>query len=130
MKKLPQRNPPIESHETLVVHEAEQPLVPDPSRPIPAVYLKSPTNYPLIYRKRVERVEGKARLGDLVAIYHQDLLLGYGLYNPRSEIVVRVVRRGQQLPDDLFWDELLGRAVELRRGLLHLDKVTDAYRLI
>lgn len=108
----------------------DQPLSPDPTRPLPAVFLKSATNYPLIYRKRIERVEGKARPGDWVALYYDEQLLAYGLYNPRSEIVVRVLRRGQDLPDDTFWRGLLARSVSLRRELLHLDDVTDAYRLI
>ena len=130
MKKLAQRNTTTETQPLPVQSGAEQPLSPDPTRPIPAVFLKSATNYPLLYRKRIERIEGKARPGDLVAIYHEDQLLGYGLYNPRSEIVVRVVRRGRQLPDDLFWDGLLARSANLRRSLLQLDEVTDAYRLI
>jgi 23S rRNA (cytosine1962-C5)-methyltransferase len=97
---------------------------------MPAVFLKSATNYPLIYRKRVARVDGKARPGDWVAIYHEDQLLGYGLYNPRSEIVVRIVRRGSELPDEAFWQARLKQAVSLRRDLLRLDDVTDAYRVI
>jgi 23S rRNA (cytosine1962-C5)-methyltransferase len=43
---------------------------------------------------------------------------------------VRVVKRGVELPDDAFWDGLIGRAVELRRDLLRLDTVADAYRLV
>jgi 23S rRNA (cytosine1962-C5)-methyltransferase len=97
---------------------------------MPAVFLKSVTYYPLIYRKRVARVEGKARPGDWVAVYHDEQLLGYGIYNPRSEIVVRILRRGMELPDDTYWNDLLRGAVSLRRDLLRLDEVTDAYRVV
>jgi 23S rRNA (cytosine1962-C5)-methyltransferase len=111
-------------------------LIPDASRPIPAVFLRAPTYYPLIYRKRVKRVDDQARPGDLVAVYCQSesdepaALIGYGLYNPRSEIVVRLVRCGRQLPDGNFWDTTLARAVQLRREVLRLDEVTNAYRVL
>ena len=80
-----------------------RPLVPDPTQPIPAVFLRSPTRYPLVYRKRVRRVDDQARPGDLVAVYSEPEgeraeLIGYGLYNPRSEIVVRLVRTSPELP--------------------------------
>lgn len=112
------------------MNSSTQPLFPDPAQPIPAVYLKSPTNYPLIYRKRIASSDGRARPGDWVAVYHEDHLLGYGLFNPRSEIVVRMVRRGRELPDEAYWRRILERAVALRRDLLRLDQQTDAYRLI
>lgn len=106
-------------------------LAPDPSAPIPAVWIKSPTTYPLLFKKRLAKVDPQARPGDCVAIYGPgDDLLGYGLYNPQSEITVRVLRWGPELPDDAFFDERLGAAVSLRRDLLRLDETTDAYRLI
>ena len=107
----------------------QQPLAHDPAAPIGAVYLKTPTRSPVIYRKRIDGVE-HAKPGDLVAVYAGDELLGYGLYNPRSEIGVRMVRHGQELPDDAFWDAKLRAAVGLRRELLRLDDSTNAYRLI
>jgi 23S rRNA (cytosine1962-C5)-methyltransferase len=113
-----------------MTNSQSQPLSPDPARPMPAVFLKSPTAYPLIFRKRIESTDKRARPGDWVAIYHEDNLLGYGLFNPRSEIVVRTIRRGTDLPDETFWRSVLGRAVALRRDLLRLDDVTDAYRVI
>lgn len=115
---------------------APRPLEPDAARPIPAVFLRAPTHYPLIYRKRVRRVDDQARPGDLVAVYSDSVsggspdLIGYGYYNPRSEIVVRLVRWGPQLPDAAFWDGTLARAVHLRRDLLRLDEVTTAYRVV
>jgi len=110
---------------------AARPLAPDPTAPIPAVWLKAPTTYPLLYKKRIGRVDPKARPGDCVAIYGPgDELLGYGLYNPRSEITVRVLRWGQELPDEAFFESRLAAAVALRRDLLKLDATTDAYRVI
>jgi 23S rRNA (cytosine1962-C5)-methyltransferase len=114
---------------------APRPLVPDPTQPIPAVFLRSPTRYPLVYRKRVRRVDDQARPGDLVAVYSEPdgeraELIGYGLYNPRSEIVVRLVRFSPELPDSKFWDDALARALRLRREVLRLDDVTSAYRVL
>ncbi|MHB8972991.1 MAG: class I SAM-dependent rRNA methyltransferase [Pirellulaceae bacterium] len=88
-----------------------------------------------MYRKRVRRVDDQARPGDLVAVYSQAEgepaeLIGYGLYNPRSEIVVRIVRFAAELPDGQFWDAALARALCLRRDVLRLDEVTDAYRVL
>jgi 23S rRNA (cytosine1962-C5)-methyltransferase len=110
---------------------APQPLCPDPSQPLPAVYLKSPTPHQTIFQKRIDRVDRSARAGDWVAVYHgRDELLGYGLFNARSEIAVRMLRWGRQLPDEAFWNGLLDQAIALRRDVLKLDEVTDAYRVV
>jgi len=105
-------------------------LVPDPAAPIGAAFVRSPSWHPFLYRKRIDRVE-KAQPGDLVAVYGPNgRVLGYGLYNPRSEIAVRMVFYGESLPDDAAWQAKLNEAVMLRRDMLRLDEVTDAYRLI
>lgn len=108
-----------------------KPLCPEGAQALPAVFLKSPTGHPIIYRKRVDKVDSSVRPGDLVAVYHgENEILGYGLYNPKSGIAVRMVRWGAALPDDAFWQTQLEQAVALRRQLLRLDEVTDAYRLV
>lgn len=109
----------------------QRPLSPDPSRPVPAVFAKSVGLHPLLYRKRIARVDASAKAGDMVAVYdEEERLAGYGLYNPRSEIAVRMLRLGAELPDDAFWQDLLEKAVRLRRDVLKLDAVTDSYRVI
>jgi 23S rRNA (cytosine1962-C5)-methyltransferase len=113
-------------------------LWPDPAAPIAEAVLKSAVRHPLIYRKRVAEISRDARAGDWVVVYAPDAeapgaenrLIGYGLYNPRSEIAVRMIRWGEQLPDEPFWRRLLGSAVELRRDLLQLDRHTNAYRVL
>jgi 23S rRNA (cytosine1962-C5)-methyltransferase len=105
-------------------------LAPDPAAPIPAVRLKADRAAVRVFRKRLERVEG-ARHGDLVAVYDpQDQLLGYGLYNGRSEIAVRMLFYSAELPSDADWDALLERAAGLRHATLRIPEETDAYRLI
>lgn len=110
---------------------APRSLAADPSKPLPAVFLRTPTWHPIIYRKRVAKVDASAKAGDLVAVYTgEQELLGYGIYNSRSEIAVRMVRLGRELPDDAFWQERLEQALRLRRETLRLDDATDAYRVL
>jgi 23S rRNA (cytosine1962-C5)-methyltransferase len=87
---------------------------------------------PLIFRKRLLGPPDPPALpGDLVALIDpQHEPLGFGFFNPKSEVAVRVLRAGKIPPDDAFWDDLLKRAVRLRRETLKLDEVTNTYRLI
>jgi 23S rRNA (cytosine1962-C5)-methyltransferase len=84
-----------------------------------------------VFRKRVQSVERRAQFGDWLAVHEPDgRLIGFGVFNPRSEIGIRIVRLGEQPPDEPFWDGLIDRAIELRRDVLALDQQTSAYRLI
>ncbi len=102
----------------------------DPAH-VPQVHLRSVKRHPLLFRKMVGRVDAAARAGDVVAVFTpQGELFGYGLYNPRAEIAVRMLQFGDAPPGEEFWQAKLETAVALRRELLQLDTVTDAYRLI
>ncbi len=64
-------------------------LAPDPAAPIPAVVLKHRISQTAVFRKQIDSVDG-ARAGDLVAVYSKTKqLIGYGLYNSRSEMALR-----------------------------------------
>ncbi len=105
-------------------------LAPNPRESIPAVYLKSRFSGVNIFRKQVGRVD-RAQPGDLVAVYgDRNRLLGYGLYNSRSELVLRMLWRTQDVPTLDSWQQLLDAAVHLRRSILRLDEQSDAYRVI
>lgn len=105
-------------------------LAPDPGAPIPCVFLKGYTQHPLIFRKRIAKVE-TARPGDLVAVYSDsEQLIGYGVYNPRSEISVRLLWNGPELPTEEAWDKKLQSAVSLRRDILKLDAQSTAWRVV
>jgi 23S rRNA (cytosine1962-C5)-methyltransferase len=117
------------------------PAAPSPSKPrslslpskseIPTVIAKTVGLHPLLYRKRIERVDRSARAGDLVAVRDVDgKFAGYGLYNPRAEIALRMLRLGDRPPDESFWQEQLAAAVQLRKEVLKLDEVTNCYRVI
>lgn len=113
---------------------AQRSLEADDARTLPVVRLRSGRREnlrgPIVYRKRVASA-GEARPGDLVVVYDADeQILGYGYYNPRSEIAVRMFRFGETPPDAAFRNERLSAAIDLRRGLLSLDGDTSAYRLI
>ncbi|MCA9186122.1 MAG: class I SAM-dependent rRNA methyltransferase [Pirellulaceae bacterium] len=140
-RRVPRGAPPTAASGAGRSHpsRARQPLIPEPSRSLPAVFLRANVRHPLVYRKRVRTADPGARPGDLVAVYadveqqdgtSQTMLVGYGLYNPRSEIAVRMVRYGEALPDEAYWNEMLRQAVRLRRDQLRLDEVTDAYRVV
>lgn len=98
--------------------------------------LQRPTTHPSVFRKRIHRLVGHPRVGDWVQVCHlenenqQPECFGYGLYNPKSEVALRLVRWSDELPDDAYWDGLIDRAVELRTGTLGLDLVTNSYRVI
>jgi 23S rRNA (cytosine1962-C5)-methyltransferase len=95
------------------------------------VQVKSLGLHPLIYRKRIERADRDIQPGDLVEVRDADnKLAGYGLYNPKAELALRVLSGADELPDEAFWRRKLTDAVKLRREVLRLDEVTDAYRLI
>ncbi len=124
-----------------------RPLSPESATEMPAVYVKWAMLHPNIFRKRLERIEGRPKAGDWVAVYCLDSpprshaesdevpvagprLFAYGIFNDRSEIAVRLYRWWGELPNEDFWDGLVDRAVELRRDCLRLDEVTDSYRLV
>ncbi|MFY9253606.1 MAG: class I SAM-dependent rRNA methyltransferase [Fuerstiella sp.] len=105
-------------------------LAPDPSQPIPVVVVKSRISQAAVFRKQIDSVDG-AKPGDLVAVYSKSReLLGYGLYNSRSEMGLRMLWRHDQLPTEESWDERLQTAASLRQNILKLDQHTDTYRLV
>jgi 23S rRNA (cytosine1962-C5)-methyltransferase len=102
-----------------------------PDSRLPTVILKSAGLHPLVYRKRIARVDRNAGIGDLVEVCDQDgQRAGYGLFNPKSELALRMLSRGDELPDESWWRKRLEDAVALRREVLKLDEASSAYRLI
>lgn len=74
-----------------------------------------------------------ASAGEIVAVYDKnDRPYGVGLYNPRSQISLRIFTR--ENPDNfdlgVFLKRQVARAVDFRRSVLKLDKVTNACRLV
>ncbi|MCA9131789.1 MAG: class I SAM-dependent rRNA methyltransferase [Planctomycetales bacterium] len=124
--------PPSSGHAS----PATLPLWPEPSASLAAITLAKPTTHPTVFRKRIRHIDGHPQCGDWVSLYHeasetgQPELFAYGLFNPKSEIAVRIVRWSPEVPDEPFWEDLLDRAIALRTETLGLDRTTTAYRLI
>jgi len=106
----------------------QRPLAPDAR--LPSVWLKSAGLHPLIYRKRIARVDRAAGAGDLVAVHDEQEHVGYGLFNPKAELSLRMLSWGNELVDENWWRARLADAVKLRREMLKLDEASDSYRLI
>jgi 23S rRNA (cytosine1962-C5)-methyltransferase len=103
----------------------------EPDDPLPVIVVKAPSPHPWIYRKRLGSIASGARHGDLVELQLTDgSHFGHGLFNPRAELAVRLLTRGDEFPTGRWWAERVQRAVDVRRGLLELDRETTAYRVI
>jgi 23S rRNA (cytosine1962-C5)-methyltransferase len=117
-------------------------LVPNPSAPIARVFMPRPSRHPNVFKKRIDRTEGNPQPGDWVAVYATDVdptpgnpsgqpqLFAYGIYNPRSEVAVRLYFWQDRLPTMDDWIGLLQDAIKLRHQTLQIPKSTNAYRLI
>jgi 23S rRNA (cytosine1962-C5)-methyltransferase len=87
--------------------------------------------HPWVYANAVERVEGEAAPGATVSLVdHDGRFIGRGLYNPRSQIPVRLLTREDEPIDPAFFRKRVGSARALRARLGLPSEVTTAYRLI
>lgn len=87
--------------------------------------------HPWVYANAIERVEGTAEAGDIVALCDQDgRLIGRGMWNPRSQIPLRLLTRSDEPIDAAFFRRRIGAARALRRRLGLPGPTTTAYRLI
>ena len=99
----------------------------------PTVAVRSAGHHPFVYKKMVIGPVGpvRPRDGDLVRVVDRDgLPIGFGLWNARSQINLRILAQGVDVPDAEFWEGRIDRAIALRRDLLKLDESTNAYRVV
>jgi 23S rRNA (cytosine1962-C5)-methyltransferase len=95
--------------------------------------VRSAGQHPFIFKKMVIGPVGAVRPsdGDLIRVVDRDHLpLGFGLWNSRSQIGVRLLASGTTPPGSAFWAGRVERAVALRRDVLGLDGETNAYRVV
>jgi 23S rRNA (cytosine1962-C5)-methyltransferase len=87
--------------------------------------------HPWIFSGAIARVEGQPAPGDLVEVADaRGAWLARGYFNPRSQIVVRLLTWERDEPvDAAFWRRRLA-AAGARRAALAADPSTDAYRLV
>jgi 23S rRNA (cytosine1962-C5)-methyltransferase len=101
---------------------------------LPQVKLKivRRSSHPWIFQKMVEKPTDRIPGGTIVDIVDRDnQWAGRGFFNWHSRIALRVLTAKQDEAIDAdFFTRKLTRAIELRRNLLKLDDVTNAYRLV
>ena len=106
----------------------------DPTGAVPTVAIRGPGLHPFVYKKMIAGPVGtpRARDGDLVRVVDREgLPLGFGLWNSRSQIALRLL--APPAPEPLgreFWEGRIDRAVALRRDILKIDDESDAYRVL
>ncbi|GAB4407732.1 MAG: class I SAM-dependent rRNA methyltransferase [Microscillaceae bacterium] len=87
--------------------------------------------HPWIFSGAVARLP-QAENGDIVAVCQADgRFLGYGFFDPESQIVVRLFAFGKEpfALGEAFWQEKIARAFQLRQSLRRPNH-TNAYRLL
>lgn len=98
-----------------------------------AVTIRTSGRHPIIFRKMVDAPRGAIRPndGDIVTARDREgLFVGHGIWNRHSEVALRLLSRETEPPGTAFWQSRLGRALALRRDVLGLDQVTNAYRVV
>ena len=90
------------------------------------------SSHPWIFQKMVDKPAVKPASGSIVDILDSTgAWVGRGIYNGHSRIALRVLTASaDEAIDADFFARKLQRAIELRRDLLQLDAVTNAYRLV
>lgn len=87
--------------------------------------------HPWAYGHAVERLEGAAEPGDVVSVVdHDGRLIGRGLWNPRSQIPVRLLTRRDEPVDAGFFRARVADAKAARARLGLPSEATTAYRLV
>jgi 23S rRNA (cytosine1962-C5)-methyltransferase len=101
---------------------------------LPVIQLKTErrSTHPWIFQKMVEKPAVKPKPGSVVEIVDREgNFAGRGFYNGHSRISLRVLTADPaEHIDEGFFARRIAEAVSLRRDVLKLDAVTDAYRLI
>jgi 23S rRNA (cytosine1962-C5)-methyltransferase len=103
-----------------------------PSLPAVRLKIERRSSHPWVFQKMVEKPTTKIPNGSIVDVLDRDgKWVGRGLYNAHSRITLRILTSDANEAIDADWfARKIGRAVELRRDLLKLDDVTNAYRVV
>ncbi len=106
----------------------------EPAGALPVIHLKTErrSTHPWIFQKMVEKPAVRPKPGSVVEIIDREgNFAGRGFYNGHSRIALRVLTADPaESIDEAFFARKIGDAVALRRDVLRLDAVTDAYRLV
>ncbi|KAF1703035.1 class I SAM-dependent rRNA methyltransferase [Pseudoxanthomonas suwonensis] len=102
--------------------------------PYPTVQLKNAwrSSHPWIFQKIVQKPATRLRPGEIVDAFDIDgQFIGRGFYNGHSRIALRILETNPDIAMDAAWFERrIGDAVALRRQVLKLDEVSNAWRVV
>ncbi|MGO3128102.1 MAG: class I SAM-dependent rRNA methyltransferase [Luteimonas sp.] len=100
----------------------------------PVVRLKNAwrSSHPWIFQRLVEKPAQRPKPGSIVDVLGvEGEWIGRGFYNGHSRIAVRILETHPDVPVDAGWfSRKIAEAVSLRREVLKLDDVSDAWRVV
>jgi 23S rRNA (cytosine1962-C5)-methyltransferase len=100
----------------------------------PVVRLKNAWNstHPWIFQRLVEKPAQRPRSGQIVDVLGVDgAWIGRGFFNGHSRIALRMLENDPDVAVDAAWfARKIGAAVQLRRDMLKLDEISDAWRVV
>jgi len=90
------------------------------------------SRHPWVFAGAIGRVEGDPEPGaEVVLLTNEGQFIARGLFNPHSQIRVRLYSWEEDRPlDDELWSERLDRAIELRQKLVPTHTAESAGRLV
>lgn len=101
---------------------------------LPVVRLKNAwrSSHPWIFQKLVDKPAQRPKPGSIVDVLGVDgEFIGRGFYNGHSRIAVRILETDPDVSVDAGWfARRIAEAVRLRRDMLKLDEVSDAWRVV
>ncbi|MEO7067215.1 MAG: class I SAM-dependent rRNA methyltransferase [Rhodanobacter sp.] len=101
---------------------------------LPVIRLKSDRNpgHPWVWSAQLHKPETKLPPGSVVEIRDaKDRFVGRGFWNGHARIALRLLSHDPAEAIDAAWiTDRIARAVALRRELLQLDTVSDAWRVV
>ncbi len=104
------------------------------NEPLPTVHLRNTwrSTHPWIFQKLVDKPAQKPKPGSIVDVVGSDgVWVGRGFYNGHSRIALRLLENDPDIAVDAAWfAEKIGEAVRLRREVLRLDDVSNAWRVV
>lgn len=99
----------------------------------PVIHLKNAwkSSHPWIFQRLVAKPEKRPRSGEIVDVIGVDGdFIGRGFYNGHSRIALRMLDNHSNAVIDADWfARKIAAAVSLRRDVLKLDQVSDAWRV-
>ena len=108
--------------------------IPPMDQSLPTVRLKNAwrSSHPWIFQRLVEKPAQRPKPGSIVDVIGVDgEWIGRGFYNGHSRIAIRLLEKDPAVAVDAAWfARKVGEAVRLRREVLRLDEVSDAWRAV